>query len=106
MRDPLKALLVALAASVLTLLISGGWPQAQAQERGAKWDYEVFRLDPRDYKDKLDWKEAVRLGGADGAEAIFYEHVLDSLASQGWELIQSQQRSPTVTYFYLRKPAR
>ena len=108
MRESLRTLLVVVFVSAITLLISHGWPQAQAQERSTgRWDYKVFRLDPRDYKDKLDWKQAVRAGGNPGnAEAIFYGHVLDSLSAQGWELVQSQQRTPTVTYFYLRKPAK
>lgn len=101
MRDALKTLAFALCVAGLTLALSSG-PQAQAQGK-AGWDYKVLRLDPRDYRDKLDYLEAQRQGGKDGAEAVFYEHVLDTLASDGWELVQSEQRTPTVTYFYLRK---
>ena len=101
MRNALKTLALALCVAGLTFALCGG-PRAEAQGRAA-WDYRVLRLDPKDYRDKLDWQEALRLGGKDGAEAIFYEHVLDTLAVEGWELIQSQQRSPSVTYFYLRK---
>tara|TARA_R110002072_G_scaffold143944_1_gene290031 strand:+ start:841 stop:1158 length:318 start_codon:yes stop_codon:yes gene_type:complete len=103
MRKPLEILCVALLGGAIALAFSQGPPQAQAQERAARWDYKVFRLDPRDYKDKLDWKAAERQGGREGAEAIFYEHVLDSLAKDGWELVQSEQRTPLTTYFYLRK---
>ena len=103
MRKILDTLGVALIGGVIALAFNLGQPQAQAQEQAAHWDYKVFRLDPRDYKDKLDWKAAERQGGREGAEAVFYEHVLDTLAKEGWELVQSEQRSPLTTYFYLRK---
>lgn len=104
MREKLKTLGIAVLGGAIALGLSLSWPQAEAQESKARWDYRVFRLDPRDYKDKLDWKQAEQAGGREGAEAVFYEHVLDSLAKDGWELIQSEQRTPTTTYFYLRKP--
>lgn len=103
MRKTLETLGVALLGGVIALALSFAQPQARAQESKREWDYRVLRLDPRDYNDKADWIEAKRLGGRDGAEAVFYEHVLDSLAREGWELVQAEQRTPTVTYFYLRK---
>jgi len=103
MRKTIEILSVALIGGAIALALGLGQPQARAQEKGARWDYKVLRLDPRDYKDKLDWKAAERQGGRDGAEAVFYEHVLDSLARDGWELVQSEQRTPLTTYFYLRK---
>ena len=105
MSDRLKTPLAAFAGAALALLLGHAWPQATAAPPPeAAWDYRVLRLDPRDYSDKLDWKEAVRMGGnQNAAEPIFYEHVLDTLARDGWELVQSEQRTPTVTYFYLRK---
>jgi hypothetical protein len=106
LRKTIETLGVALIGGAIALTLSFTQPQAQAQEKksAAKWDYRVFRLDPRDYQDKMDWKQAQRMGGRDGAEAVFYEHVLDSLAADGWEFVQSEQRTPKVTYFYLRKP--
>lgn len=103
LRKTLETLGAALIGALIALGLSAAPPQAQAQESRAVWDYRVFRLDPRDYQDKLDWKAAQRQAGRDGAEALFYEHVLDALAKEGWELVQSEQRTPTVTYFYLRK---
>jgi hypothetical protein len=75
---------------------------------GARWEYQVFRLDPADYADMDDWKEILAENGNDWlrAEAPFHTHVLQSLGQDGWELVDVERPRANLVHFYLKRPGR
>jgi hypothetical protein len=102
----MKQQLAALALVTLGLALGAAWraPVAQAQsQRG--WDYLVFQLDPEDYSDKQDYRALLEREGPRRVEAAFFEHVLDHLGKEGWELVTHERRGANLVYLYLRRPA-
>ncbi|MEZ0228205.1 MAG: hypothetical protein ACAI25_06240 [Planctomycetota bacterium] len=81
----------------------------KAAHEPAPFEYKVFLLDARDFRDKDDWKEAV--AHADGnefrADPVFKSYVLNHLAQEGWEFIQvlpASKENHQIVHFYLRRP--
>ena len=70
---------------------------------GQTWEYRVFRLDEKDYRDKSDYQAILRSEGRRGAEAVFYERVLTYLGEEGWDLVSVERRSPDTAYLYLKR---
>lgn len=75
----------------------------------AGFEYKVFLLDARDFRDKDDWKDV--LARADGnefrADADFKAYVLNHLGADGWELIavtHPVKDKNEIVHFYLRRP--
>ena len=97
----LPALLAAAALFLLGSLVSR--PAAAQQAQASKWEYRCFRLDPKDYEDKEDYKQIYKKFGRRGAEAAFYERVLDFMGKEGWELVSVERRTPAVAYLYLKR---
>ncbi|MCO5171934.1 MAG: hypothetical protein M9894_37010 [Planctomycetes bacterium] len=97
-------LFVALGA--VLLLLVGRPAGAQGAPRG--WEHRVFRMDPADYRDKADYLEIVRANNNDHlrAEPDFYQHVLQVLGRDGWELVQVERPRASLVYFYLKRPVR
>ncbi|MGE0709106.1 MAG: hypothetical protein AB7N76_00430 [Planctomycetota bacterium] len=102
--------------ALLCALVVALSPQSPAQDRrapqqqqarpyaGQLWDYRVFRLDEREYKDKLDYQQILREEGSRGAEAVFFQRVLHYLGEEGWELVTFERRGAEVVYLYLKRP--
>lgn len=100
----LPALLIGVALVVLGAAL--GQPAAAQQARAVQWEYRCFRLDPKDYEDKDDYRQILKKFGRSGAEAAFYERVLDFLGKEGWELVNVERRTPNVAYLYLKRRLR
>ena len=92
----------ALLAAGLALGLAWRTPASAQAVRG--WDYRVFRLDPVDYNDKADYQAILQRDGPRAAEASFYEHVLDHLGKEGWDLVTVERRGQSLVYLYLRRP--
>ncbi|HBP16338.1 MAG TPA: hypothetical protein DEA08_00915 [Planctomycetes bacterium] len=97
----LPAFLVGAALFALGSVVSQ--PAAAQQARVTQWEYRCFRLDPKDYEDKEDYKQIYKKVGRRGAEAAFYERVLDYMGKDGWELVSVERRTPAVVYLYLKR---
>ena len=97
----LSALLFGLALLAFGSLVSR--PAAAQQAKVVQWEYRCFRLDPKDYEDKEDYKQIFKKFGRRGAEAAFYERVLDYMGKEGWELVNVERRTPAVAYLYLKR---
>ncbi len=97
--------LAAAALLALGLALGAAWraPTAQAQGRRG-WEYRVFRLDPQDYTDKQDYQAILKRDGARAVEASFYEHVLQHLGQDGWELVTLERKGQSLVYLYLKRP--
>lgn len=95
------ALLLGAALFLLGSLVSQ--PVAAQQTRPVQWEYRCFRLDPQDYEDKEDYKQIYKKFGRRGAEATFYERVLDYMGKEGWELVSVERRTPAIAYLYLKR---
>lgn len=75
----------------------------------APWEYRVFLVDSREFRDKDDWKDIVaREGGNEfRAEPAFKAYILNFLAKEGWELVQvmpAVKEKNEIVHFYLRRP--
>ena len=101
----MKKLALPLAALAIALSVYGLTDPAQAQQSRAAWEYRVFRLDPTDYRDKADYRLILSKQGPRGVDSAFKEHVLNHLGRDGWELVQVEQRSKNLVYFYVKRPA-
>ena len=62
----LPAFLVGAALFALGSVVSQ--PAAAQQARVTQWEYRCFRLDPKDYEDKEDYKQIYKKVGRRGAE--------------------------------------
>ena len=104
------------AAFVLGVLVAGVVTRARAEDPPAPkvhapspWEYKVFLVDAREFRDKEDWKDAVAKedGNELRADPVFKGYVLNHLAKEGWELIQvlhPLKDKNEVVHFYLRRP--
>ena len=100
----LPALLAGAALFALGSAVSQ--PAAAQQAKVAQWEYRCFRLDPKEYEDKEDYRQILKKFGRGGAEAAFYERVLDYLGKEGWELVSVERRTPRIAYLYLKRRVR
>jgi hypothetical protein len=106
----LPGALVIFAAALLSM--RGVVAQSDAVKPG--WEYKVFLVVARDFRDKDDWKEILdRAGGNEfRADADFKAYVLNHFANDGWELIQVVQPlkdksgGGEIVHFYMKRPRR
>ncbi len=99
---------------VLAALAGAAGSRAFAQSdaaHGAPWEYKVFLVDAREFRDKDDWKDV--LAKADGnefhADPDFKAYILNQLGRDGWELVQVTQPvkdKNEIVHLYLRRPKR
>ncbi len=83
-------------------------PAAGAREP-APWEYRVFLVDIREFRDKEDWKAVVEQEGGNEfrADPAFKAYILNHLAKDGWELVQvlpAVRDKNEIVHFYLRRP--
>lgn len=73
------------------------------------YEYRVFLVDAREFRDKDDWKDVVAKedGNEFRADPAFKAYILNHLAKEGWELVQvvgCAKDKPEIVHLYLRRP--
>jgi Domain of unknown function (DUF4177) len=105
------ALVLAIFAGSMTRAVVAQGDGKEPETKASPWEYRVFLVDGREFRDKDDYKEV--LAKADGndfhADADFKAYVLNHLAKEGWELVQVIQpvkEKSEIVHFYLRRAKR
>src|SRR4051794_8661630 len=103
-----RAFLFALAF-VLGMIATRAVAEDPPARKPSPWEYRVFLVDAREFRDKDDWKDVVAKedGNEFRAEPAFKAYILNHLAKEGWELVQVTpvvKDKPEIVHFYLRRP--
>ena len=99
------------AAVVFFAALAGATLGTRAVAQGEKasaYEYRVFNLDAREFRDKDDWKAMLEKTGGNElkADAEFKGYVLTTLAKEGWDLVQvvsPLKDKNDLVVFYLRR---
>lgn len=96
------------AVFVLGVLATRAVAQSDPGKPGA-YEYKVFLVDAREFRDKEDWKEVVAKeeGNEFRADPVFKGYILNHLAKDGWELVQVvpvAKDKVEIVHLYLRRP--
>jgi hypothetical protein len=96
------------AVFVLGVLATRAVAQSDSP-KPSSYEYRVFLVDAREFRDKDDWKEIVAKeeGNEFKADPAFKAYILNHLAKEGWELVQvapAAKDKPEIVHLYLRRP--
>ncbi len=103
------ALLGAAAAGLFAILAFGAAPFATAAPpppATTAFEYRVLVVDFDEYRDAEVYKQAERdLGSPFRATLRMHELALNRVGAEGWELVETVQKTPAQALFYLKRAA-